>query len=397
MTTTPFLPYGRQSIADSDIEAVVEALRSDYLTTGPMVERFERALAATVGAKEAVVVANGTAALHLCILTQTLTPRDVVIVPSITFAASANCVAYCGAQVVFADVDPLTGLITNETFEDALSLIGPSQRFAGVIPVHYAGRPVDLGHISAVARARRAFVIEDACHALGSTGPQGPIGACAASDMANFSFHPVKTLTTGEGGAIITNDPELAQRLRLLRSHGIERDPARFEGLGYGDGDDTGPWVYEMQALGFNYRLPDINCALGVAQLKRLPGFIERRKALVAAYQAALAQTNLPVSWTAPAAGDDPVFHLFAPGIDFAAVGKTRAEVMAALRDRGIGTQVHYIPVHRQPYWQTRQVSPRDLPGADAFYRFTLSLPLYPDMADSDPVRVVAALKEVLA
>lgn len=397
MTTTPFLPYGRQSIADSDIEAVVEALRSDYLTTGPMVERFEGALAATVGAKEAVVVANGTAALHLCILTQTLTPRDVVIVPSITFAASANCVAYCGAQVIFADVDPLTGLITDKTFDAALSLIGPSQRFAGVIPVHYAGRPVDLGHISAVARARGAFVIEDACHALGSTGPQGTIGACSASDMANFSFHPVKTLTTGEGGAITTNDPELARRLRLLRSHGIERDPARFEGLGYGDGDDTGPWVYEMQALGFNYRLPDINCALGVAQLKRLPGFIERRKALVTAYQAALAQTHLPVSWAAPAAGDDPVFHLFAPGIDFAAVGKTRAEVMAALRDRGIGTQVHYIPVHRQPYWQTRQVSPRDLPGADAFYRSTLSLPLYPDMADSDPARVVAALKEVLA
>lgn len=397
MTATPFLPYGRQSIADSDIEAVVEALRSDYLTTGPMVERFERELAATVGAKEAVVVANGTAALHLCMLAQDLTPSDVVIVPSITFAASANCVAYCGAQVVFADVDPLTGLITDETFEDALSLIGPQKRFAGVIPVHYAGRPVDISRISAVARARGAFVIEDACHALGSTGPQGPIGACAASDMANFSFHPVKTLTTGEGGAISTNDPERARRLRLLRSHGIERDPARFVGLGYGDGDDNGAWVYEMQVLGFNYRLPDINCALGVAQLKRLPEFIKRRKALVAAYQAELAQSNLPVSWMAPAAGDNPVFHLFAPGIDFAAVGKTRAEVMAGLRERGIGTQVHYIPVHRQPYWQTRQLSPRVLPGADAFYRSTLSLPLYPDMADGDPARVVDALKEVLA
>ncbi|ADU12110.1 UDP-4-amino-4,6-dideoxy-N-acetyl-beta-L-altrosamine transaminase [Asticcacaulis excentricus] len=397
MTATPFLPYGRQSIADSDIEAVVEALRSDYLTTGPMVERFERELAATVGAKEAVVVANGTAALHLCMLAQDLTPSDVVIVPSITFAASANCVAYCGAQVVFADVDPLTGLITDETFEDALSLIGPQKRFAGVIPVHYAGRPVDISRISAVARARGAFVIEDACHALGSTGPQGPIGACAASDMANFSFHPVKTLTTGEGGAISTNDLERARRLRLLRSHGIERDPARFVGLGYGDGDENGAWVYEMQVLGFNYRLPDINCALGVAQLKRLPEFIKRRKALVAAYQAELAQSNLPVSWMAPAAGDDPVFHLFAPGIDFAAVGKTRAEVMAGLRERGIGTQVHYIPVHRQPYWQTRQLSPRALPGADAFYRSTLSLPLYPDMADGDPARVVEALKEVLA
>ena len=391
-----FLAYGRQSIADSDIEAVVEALRADYLTTGPMVERFERELAATVGAKEAVVVSNGTAALHLCVLTQDLKPDDVVIVPSITFAASANCVAYCGAQVIFADVDPLTGLITDETFDAALSLIAPSQRFAVVIPVHYAGRPVDIRHISAVARDRGAFVVEDACHALGSKGPQNTIGACTASDMANFSFHPVKTLTTGEGGAITTNDPELARRLRQLRSHGIERDPARFEGLGYGDGDDIGPWVYEMQSLGYNYRLPDINCALGVAQLTRLPWFIERRKALVAAYQAALAQSPLPVSWMPPAAGDDPVFHLFAPRIDFAAAGQTRTEVMAGLRERGIGTQVHYIPVHRQPYWQTRQLSPRELPGADAFYRETLSLPLYPDMADKDPARVVKALKEVL-
>ncbi|UDF03774.1 UDP-4-amino-4,6-dideoxy-N-acetyl-beta-L-altrosamine transaminase [Asticcacaulis sp. AND118] len=393
---TSFLPYGRQSIADSDIDAVVEALRSDYLTTGPMVDRFERELAATVGAKEAVVVSNGTAALHLCVMTQNLKPNDVIIVPSITFAASANCVAYCGAQVVFADVDPLTGLITDETFDAALALIGPQQRFAGVIPVHYAGRPVDLSHISAVCRERGAFLIEDACHALGTMGPQGSAGACTASDMAIFSFHPVKTLTTGEGGAITTNDPDLARRLRLLRSHGIERDPARFEGLGYGDSDDTGPWVYEMQALGFNYRLPDLNCALGVAQLKRLPGFIERRKALVAAYQAALAQTNLPVAWTPPAEGDDPVLHLFAPRIDFAAVGKTRAEVIAGLRERGIGTQVHYIPVHRQPYWQTRQLRPRDLPGADEFYRSTLSLPLYADMRDADPARVVAALKEVL-
>lgn len=394
---TSFLPYGRQSIADSDIEAVVEALRSDYLTTGPMVDRFERELAATVGAKEAVVVSNGTAALHLAVLTQDLTPNDVVIVPSITFAASANCVAYCGAQVIFADADPLTGLITDAAFDAALARIGPDQRFAGAIPVHYAGRPVDLSHISAVCREREAFLIEDACHALGTTGPQGSAGSCTASDMAIFSFHPVKTLTTGEGGAITTNDPELARRLRLLRSHGIERDPARFEGLGYGDSDDTGPWVYEMQALGFNYRLPDLNCALGVAQLKRLPWFVERRKALVAAYQAALAQTNLPVAWTPPAEGDDPVLHLFAPRIDFAAVGKTRAEVMAALRERGIGTQVHYIPVHRQPYWQTRQLSARDLPGADEFYRSTLSLPLYPDMSDADPARVIEALKEVLA
>jgi len=396
----PFLPYGRQSIDDSDIDAVVTALRSDYLTTGPMVERFERELAAAFGADEAVVVANGTAALHLAILTQTPGPRDVVIVPSITFAASANCVAYAGAQVVFADVDPLTGLITDEGFHDALAVIDrdyPDHRFAGAVIVHYAGAMVDLERIAATCRARGAFLIEDACHAAGSAGPQGAAGSCAVSDMAVFSFHPVKTLTTGEGGAITTNDADLARRLRLLRSHGIERDPARFTGLGYGDEtEDSGPWVYEMQVLGFNYRLPDLNCALGVAQLKRLPHFAARRRTLVAAYRSALQGTSVPVTWTPPPDGDDPVYHLFAVRIDFTAAGLTRSEVMAALRERGIGTQVHYIPVHRQPYWQSRQLGARTLSGADACYRATLSLPLFPDMSDDDPARVVAALKEVL-
>lgn len=392
-----FLPYGRQSISDADIEAVVEVLRSDYLTTGPYVDRFEKDLAAAVGAREAVVCANGTAALHLAALTQDLTPQDVVIVPSMTFAASANCIAYCGAQVIFADVDPVTGLITDEAFDDALSLFRkgyPHHRYAGAIPVHYAGRPVKLGHISRISDELGGFVIEDACHAIGTTGPDGRVGACAASDMAVFSFHPVKTLTTGEGGAVATNDAALARRLRLLRSHGIERDPARLDGLGFGDDNDNGPWVYEMQALGFNYRLPDLNCALGVAQLKRLPDFAAKRKALVAAYQTALASANLPVSWTATQY--DVVFHLFAVTIDFAGLGTTRTAVMQGLRDRGIGTQVHYIPVHRQPYWQRHALGQRDLPGADQYYRNTLSLPLYADMADDDPARVIAALSEVL-
>ena len=395
--TPPFLPYGRQSISDADIEAVVEVLRSDYLTTGPYVDCFERDLAETVGAKEAVVCANGTAALHLAALTEDLTPDDVVIVPSMTFAASANCIAYCGARVIFADVDPMTGLITDETFNDALSLFRkgyPSHRYAGVIPVHYAGRPAVLGHIARISKELGGFVIEDACHAIGTTGPDGRIGACASSDMAIFSFHPVKTLTTGEGGAIITNDANLARRLRLLRSHGIERDPQRFDGLGFGDDNDTGPWVYEMQALGFNYRLPDLNCALGVSQLKRLPAFAAKRKRLVKAYQDALAASNLPVAWTPTP--DDVVFHLFAVTIDFAALGTTRTAVMQGLRDRGIGTQVHYIPVHRQPYWQTHALGQRALPGADHYYRNTLSLPLFADMADDDPARVIAALGEVL-
>ena len=392
-----FLPYGRQSISDADIDAVAEVLRSDYLTTGPWVERFERDLAAAVGAGEAVVCANGTAALHLAALTQDLTADDVVIVPSMTFAASANCIAYCGAQVIFADVDPQTGLITDATFDEALDHFRKTQldkRYAGVIPVHYAGRPVTLGHISKVSEELGGFVIEDACHAIGTAGRDGRIGACQASDMAVFSFHPVKTLTTGEGGAVTTNDAELARRLRLLRSHGIEREPARFDGLGYGDDNDTGAWVYEMQTLGFNYRLPDINCALGVSQLRRLPDFAARRKALVVAYREALAASNLPVTWVQTRG--DVVLHLFAVAIDFAALGTTRSVVMQGLRNRGIGSQVHYIPVHRQPYWQKHALGQRALPGADHYYRNTLSLPLYADMADDDPARVIAALSEVL-
>lgn len=387
-----FLPYGRQSIDDSDIEAVVAALTSDFLTTGPLVDRFEAALAETTGAQEAVVVSNGTAALHLAVMSEDLGPKDVVIVPAITFAASANCVAYCGAQVVFADVDPLTGLITDDSFNAALHLIAqdyPDHRFAGVIPVHYAGRVVDLRHISDVAGMHGAFVVEDACHAIGSQGPQGAIGACRASDMACFSFHPVKTLTTGEGGAIMLNDPERAARLRRLRSHGIERDPAKFTA------SERGPWVYEMQELGYNYRLPDLNCALGLSQLRRLSHFAARRKALVAAYRQALATANLPVHWLPPE-GNDPVFHLFAVSIDFAALGTTREAVMAGLRDRGIGSQVHYIPVPDMPYWQTRALGRRALPGAAAFYARSLSLPLYPDMSDDDPTRVIAALGDVL-
>lgn len=394
-----FLPYGRQSISDADIEAVVEVLRSDYLTTGPSVDRFEADLATSVGAREAVVVANGTAALHIAALTQNLTANDAVVVPSITFTASANCVAFCGAQVVFADVDPTTGLMTDATFDEALDVLKthhPQRRFAGVIPVHYSGRPVALDYISKVCAERDAFLLEDACHAIGTDGPDGKAGACAKSDMAVFSFHPVKTLTTGEGGAVTTNDPALARQLRSLRSHGIERDPSRFEGLGFGGDNDTGPWIYEMHGLGYNYRLPDLNCALGISQLKRLPHFLARREVLVGAYQAALAKRNLPVAWVAPEAGTRPAFHLFAVTIDFEALGTTRTAVTAGLKARGIGTQVHYIPVHRQPWWRDRALANRDLAGADQYYRTTVSLPLYADMGDDDPERVIVALEEVL-
>ncbi len=381
-----FLPYGRQTIEDDDIAAVAEALRGDFLTTGPTVEAFEKAFAAKVGAQYAVVCANGTAALHLCMLALKAGPGDVAIVPSTTFLASANCARFVGADVVFADVDPATGLMTPETLEEAIVRAG-GRRIAAVIPVHLRGDVVDLPALSTIAERVGAVVIEDACHAVGSTADFGggdePVGNCAYSAMACFSFHPVKTIATAEGGMVTTNDPVLAERLRRLRGHGMERP---------GGAD---PWVYEMSEVGFNYRLPDVLCALGVSQLAKLDRFVERRRALAAAYGTALAPLANLVSIAERPSWSNPALHLMTVLIDFEAAGTTRRAVADALRAEGIGTQVHYIPVHTQPYY--RGIDPGlNLPGAQEWYAKALSLPLYPGMADEDPERVAAALKKAL-
>ena len=387
-----FLSYGRQTIEDDDVAAVAEALRSDYLTTGPRVEAFECAFAETVGARFAVACSSGTAALHLAMLALEVGPGDAVIAPAITFAATANCARYQGAEVIFADVDAETGLMTPETLDAALSRLD-GRRLAAVLPVHLAGATVDLPGIKDLAGA--APLVEDACHALGTTMSFGnlreQVGDGRHGAMACFSFHPVKTITTAEGGMVTTNDPKLAERLRLFRSHGIVRDPDQFRLKPAA----TEPWAYEMQALGFNYRLPDLLCALGMSQLAKLPRFARRRRELAIRYWTLLARLAPTVRAIAPPPGCDPALHLFIVLIDFAAAGVTRAEVMAGLNARGIGSQVHYIPVHRQPYYRDLygEIS---LPGADAYYDRCLSLPLYPGMADGDPDRVVEALAEVL-
>lgn len=387
-----FLPYGRQTIEDDDVAAVAEALRADYLTTGPRVEAFEQAFAEAVGARHAVACSSGTAALHLAMLALDLKAEEVVIAPAITFAATANCARYQGAEVVFADVDPDTGLMTPPTFEAALGRLG-DRLLAAVLPVHLAGASVDLPGIKGLAGG--APLVEDACHALGTTMSFGnmpeQVGDGRHGAMACFSFHPVKTITTAEGGMVTTNDERLAERLRLFRSHGIVRDPGQFR-------DPPAapePWLYEMQALGYNYRLPDLLCALGISQLAKLPRFATRRRALAIRYWSLLARLSPVVRAVAPPPGCDPALHLFIVLIDFAAAGLTRAEVMAGLASRGIGSQVHYIPVHRQPYYRSRY-GEIDLPGADAYYERCLSLPLFPGMADSDPDRVVEGLKAVL-
>lgn len=381
-----FLPYGRQTIEDDDIAAVAQALRGDYLTTGPTVQAFETAFAARVGAAHGVACSNGTASLHLAMMALDVGPGDVCIVPSITFLATANCAVYVGADVVFADVDPGSGLMTPETLEAALARAG-GRRVKAVLPVHLRGDVCDLPALARQATAAGAVLVEDAPHALGTTmdfgsGPER-VGDCAHAAMASFSFHPVKTIATGEGGMLTTNDAALAARLRSLRSHGMTRP------------EGGAPWVYEMARPGFNYRLPDINCALGLSQLAKLDRFTARRRALTALYQQRLAGLGNVVRLADSPPWSDPALHLLCVLIDFEGLGIGRAEVMRRLAEAGIGSQVHYIPVHTQPYWRDR-LGDLDLPGASAWYDRCLSLPLFPAMEGGDVERVAAALEAAL-
>jgi UDP-4-amino-4,6-dideoxy-N-acetyl-beta-L-altrosamine transaminase len=405
-----FLPYGRQWIFDEDRAAVDRALRSDWLTQGPEVEGFEAALAAKVGAKHAVACANGTAALYLAYLALDLTPLDAVIAPSITFLATASAAKSAGATVVFADVDPETGLMTAATADEALTrAVRGGLRPRVVAPVHMAGQTVDMPGVAAVAAKVGAFVIEDACHALGTVdcrdendaGATEPVGACRRSAMTVFSFHPVKTVAAGEGGAVTVNDPALARRLRMLRNHGMTRDPNDFtvtELAFASDGSErkVNPWHYEQLLLGLNCRLSDLHAALASSQLKRLDFFVERRRVVREAYVAGLRRFGATARMTPAAPWCRPAWHLATALVDFPACGRTRADVMSGLRDRGIGTQVHYIPVHRQPYWRDASPTP-ELPGADGYFRAALSLPLFAAMTVADVERVVDALSEVLS
>lgn len=382
-----FLPYGRQSIDESDIDAVVEVLRGDWLTTGPTINALEAEFAGIVGAEHAVACSNGTTALHLALAAEGVGPGDTCIVPAITFMATANAALYCGARVVFADVDPETGLMTPESLADALARAGGKAR--AVLPVHLAGQCEAMDALSSLAATAGAVLVEDACHAVGSRWTGAPVGGCRHSRAACFSFHPVKTIAAGEGGMVTTNDPDLAGRLRQLRSHGIERDPAHHQR------QEGEPWWHEMQALGWNYRLSDIQAALALSQLRRLDSFAARRADLARAYDAALAKADLPVLPLSRTSDCEPCLHLYPVRIDFDAIGKSRASVMAGLVERGVGSQVHYIPVSEQPYYKSRY-GRQDLPGAQAYYERTLSLPLYVDMLDEDPAYVVDALARVV-
>lgn len=378
-------------------------LQSDFLTTGPEVPAFETAFADYVGAPHAVACANGTAALHLAALASGLQPGDQAIVPAISFVATANAVRYAGAEVVFADVDPDNGCMTAQTLAEAMARADPG-RLKAVFVVHLGGQPADLAAIGALARDRRLTLIEDAAHAVGSTyrrgdGPAGRIGDAQVSDFVCFSLHPVKTITSGEGGVVTTRDPGAALRLARLRGHGLVREPEDWTDPAIGRDPETGapnPWAYEQQMLGFNYRLTDIQAALGRSQLSKMETFAARRRRLAALYAEHLADLAPRVRLASPAAeGSDSVLHLMIALIDFKGAGVSRAQVMTRLAGQGVGSQVHYIPIHRQPYYQVLGPQP-DLPGAEAYYARCLSLPLFGAMADEDVGRVAEALMQAL-
>lgn len=380
------LPYGRQHIDDDDIQAVTEALKSDFLTTGSYVEKFEDVLCKTTGAKYAVACSNGTTALHLACMAIDLKEGQYAIVPSVTFLATANAVKYCGADVLFCDVDPDTGLMTTKTFQEALDKAQKQNiNVSAVLPVHLAGRPVDLAGIKQIADRQNIKVIADACHAVGGQYDGKRIGSAHFEACSTFSFHPVKTITTGEGGAITTNDTAMAQRMREMRHHNMVKEPG------------MAPWEYEMRAPGYNYRMTDIQCALGISQLKKLERFVERRHALVQLYNQMLGNISPHIKPHHQAPEDQKIsWHLYAARIDFKALNLSRQCMMEQLRQRGIGTQVHYIPVHNQPYYRDLYGT-LSLPGAEEYYRTTLSLPFYPSMSDTDVETVVSALRDLIA
>jgi dTDP-4-amino-4,6-dideoxygalactose transaminase len=382
--TTPFLPFALPDIGDEEIAAVTEALRSGWVTTGPKTKQFEQAFTEYLGGGlESIAVNSATAGLHLALEALGVGPGDEVIAPSLTFTATVEVARYLGADAVMVDVDPVTLNIDPAKVRAAIT-----PRTKVLMPVHYGGLACNMDEILAIAREHGLKVVEDAAHALPTTWKGTPVGQLA-SDITVFSFYANKTMTTGEGGMAVTRDPELARRMRVMRLHGMSRDAFdRFV-------SKTPAWYYEIVAPGFKYNLTDIASAMGIEQLRKLPRFLERRRALAARYYEALADLPLVLPADAPA-GDVHAWHLYVIRLaDGARLG--RDAVIEALSQRGIGTSVHYVPLHRQPYWRDRYgLTPEMYPVADAAYRSMISIPLFTKMSDADQERVIAALREVL-
>ena len=391
-----FIPYARQSLDEDDIAAVVEVLRGDWLTQGPNISAFEAAIAARVGAKHGIAVATGTAALHCACYAAGVGPGDEVITAPITFAASGNCALYLSANVKFVDIRADTYCLDAAKLEAAITL-----KTKAIIPIDYTGQPADMDEINEIAARHGIAVIEDSAHALGATYKGRSVGALAA--MSIFSFHPVKHVAMGEGGLIATDDDELAAALRLFRTHGITNDGAVMSlatqaadkdggGLAGVNADDRAPWYYEMQELGFNYRITDIQCALGLSQLAKLDGFLARRREIAARYSAAFGQSELLI---APHQETDreSAWHLYMLRLRLDKLGKSRRQIFEELRARKIGVHVHYIPLHLQPYYRDKFGYQRgDFPQSEAYYDAVLTIPLFPAMSDDDCERVIDAV-----
>jgi UDP-4-amino-4,6-dideoxy-N-acetyl-beta-L-altrosamine transaminase len=377
------IPYGRQNISQDDIDAVVNALRGDFLTQGPAIVRFEKEFAAWIGCKYAVAVSNGTAALHLSALALNVAPGTKVITTPITFAATANCIRYCGGDVVFADIDPATGLLDIEKVREQLQA-APKGTYQGIIPVDFAGNSVNLEAYRRLADEYGLWLIEDACHAPGGAfkDSQGNMQRCGNgqfADLAIFSFHPVKHIATGEGGMITTNNPELYEKLLMLRTHGITRDPARMH-------ENHGGWYHEMQTLGYNYRITDFQCALGSAQLKRADAGLAKRREIAARYDAAFAAAGLRTLQTR--SGDSHAYHLYV------ILSEQRKALYDTLREAGIFAQVHYIPCHLHPYYRSLGNNKGDFPLAESYYEQCLSLPMFPDLQIAEQEYVIEKVLE---
>ena len=381
--------YGKHSINEDDIEAMLAVLKSEWLTQGPLVEQFEQAVAEYCGAKYAVAVSNGTAALHLACLAAELAQGKCLWTSPNTFVASANCAIYCGALPDFVDIDARTYNLDVTAFAQKLAEAKRNGTLPDVVvPVHFAGQSCEMEVIHALSQKYGFVVIEDACHAFGGTYRQKNIGDCQYSDMTVLSFHPVKTITTGEGGMILTNQEELAQRVRCLRTHGITRDPQLMRE------ESHGAWYYQQIALGFNYRLTDIQAALGISQLRRIDDFVERRRFLAQRYYALLQDLPVTLPWQHPDTASS--WHLYVIRLQLDRLTASRRQIFDELRQRGIGVNIHYIPVHTQPYYEKLGFKLGDFPVSEQYYKEAFTLPLYYSLTDAQQDEVVKALKEVL-
>ena len=381
--------YGRQDVNEADIQAVTEVLRSDFLTQGPAIERFERVVADYCGAKYAVAVSNATSALHIACLAAGLGEGDILWTSPITFVASANCGRYCGAAVDFVDIDEKTYNMSGDALEDKLRQAKKEHRLPKiVVPVHLAGQSCDMKRIHALSEEYGFTVLEDASHGVGADYLTTKVGSCAFSDMAVFSFHPVKIITTGEGGMVLTNDEDLYERLILFRSHGITRDPKKMTH------EADGPWYYQQISLGFNYRMTDIQAALGASQMTRLDAFVDRRRALAARYDELL--KDLPLATPYVLEGANPAWHIYIVRVDFSRLAKTKKQVFEEMKAQGFALNLHYIPVHTQPYYQALGYRMGDFPASEKYYEEAFTLPLYVGLTEQEQQRAVESLQRIL-